>query len=105
MVAAVTEGPMPQVLIPFDRREAITLNAAKDIAGMSQSTIRNWCSNYDIGRRVGNGRWLVSRVALAMLLDGDGEALRAYLSGDRAGALVAPYFERAGLRTSKPEPL
>ncbi|WP_363351853.1 hypothetical protein [Methylocystis echinoides] len=39
----------------------------------------------------------VSRVALAMHLDGDEEALRLYLSGDRVSARVAGYFRRAGL--------
>jgi hypothetical protein len=87
----------PKVLVPFDRREAISLRKAKEIAGKSESTIRSWCANHDIGRRVGNGPWQVSRVALAMLLDGDGAALRAYLAGDRTGHLVAEYFARAGL--------
>ena len=39
----------------------------------------------------------VSRVALAMFLDGDGRALRAYHAGDRTRDIVAGYFERAGL--------
>src|SRR5215218_8766906 len=39
----------------------------------------------------------VSRVALAMPLDGDADALAAYLAGDRHGVLVAPYYERLGL--------
>ena len=47
---------------------------------------------YHIGRRVVGGPWQVSRVALAMLLDGNNAALGAYLSGDRDGPLVAPYF-------------
>lgn len=91
-----TERPL--VLIPFDRREAVSLREAADIAGKSDETIRRWCAVYHVGRMVG-GTWAVSRVALAMMLDGDGRALRAYLSGDRAGPLVSPYFERVGLRT------
>ena len=39
----------------------------------------------------------MSRVALAMLLDGDADALAAYLVGDQHGPLVAPYYERLGL--------
>lgn len=85
----------PRVLIPFDRREALTLAQAAEIAGRSIETIRRWASLEDIGRRVG-GQWAVSHVALLMFLDGDRSALRSYLSGDR-GLAVRPYFERAGL--------
>jgi hypothetical protein len=37
---------------------------------------------------------LVSRVALAMHLDGDLKVLRAYHAGDRLSDLVAHYFRR-----------
>jgi hypothetical protein len=40
---------------------------------------------------------MVSRVALAMFLDDDASALRAYLAGDRESGLVMSYFRRAGL--------
>jgi hypothetical protein len=87
----------PKVLVPYDRREAIDLRTAASMAGRSETTVRTWCGVHDIGRRVANGPWQVSRVALAMFLDGDGDALRAYLAGARDGPLVAPYFARAGL--------
>jgi hypothetical protein len=32
-----------------------------------------------------------------MFLDSDRDALRAYLSGDRASELVASYFDRCGV--------
>jgi hypothetical protein len=38
--------------------------------------------------------WSVSKVALAMFLDGDLKALRAYHAGDRTSDLVAPFFRR-----------
>jgi hypothetical protein len=63
-------------------------------------TIRNWCVQHHLGRRVGGGTWVVSKVALAMHLDGDLKALRTYHAGDRTSNLVAPYFERAGLRAA-----
>jgi hypothetical protein len=88
----------PQILIPYDLREAITLRQAAEIAGRSESTLRSWCQCHCVGRRVGGGPWLVSRVALAMCLDDDARALRAYLTGDRESDLVAPYFRRAGVR-------
>jgi hypothetical protein len=87
---------VPQVLIPFDRREAISLRQAAEIGGKSVETIRRWASIYDIGRRIG-GQWAVSHPALLMMLDGDRRALRAYLAGERNGAEVVTYFVRAGL--------
>jgi hypothetical protein len=54
----------PQVLIPFDIREAISVAQAAALAGRTPMTIRSWVSLHDLGRRVG-GRWLVSRIALA----------------------------------------
>jgi hypothetical protein len=87
----------PKVLIPYDKREAISLRVAAEIACKSESTVRGWCAQFDIGRRVANGPWQVSRPALLMLLDGDEEALRAYLAGERQKPNVAAYFARAGL--------
>jgi hypothetical protein len=87
----------PQVLIPYDKQEAITLRQAALIAGRSESTLRSWCQAHYIGRRVAGGPWMVSRVALAMFLDDDARALCAYLAGDRESRLVAHYFRRAGL--------
>src|SRR3954453_20617798 len=87
----------PQVLVPFDRREAMTLRDAAKLAGKSEGTVRSWCCQHDIGRRVAGGPWCVSRVALAMLLDGNAGCLKAYLAGYRHGSLVTPYYERLGL--------
>ena len=75
------------------------LEAAKK-AGKSESTARAWCLSHGIARRVVDGHWQVSRVALQMLLDGNKEALRAYHKGDRASPLVARYFDRFGLTIS-----
>ena len=60
----------PQVLVPFEKKEAIPLKEAAARAGRSESTIKNWCRDHHIGRRVGGG-WMVSQVALATFLDGD----------------------------------
>jgi len=59
--------------------------------------MRAWCEVDGLGRRIGGGTWSVSKVALAMFLDGDRKALQAYHSGDRTGKKVRAYFERAGL--------
>jgi hypothetical protein len=91
------EDPALNVLIPYDPREGCTLQQAAARAGKPPSTIKNWCQNRGIGRRVGGGVWVVSRVALEMFLDGDAAALLAYHQGERAGTLVRPYFERVGL--------
>ncbi len=87
----------PQALIPYDKRESMTLRQAALIAGRSESTLRSWCQNHHIGRRVAGGPWMVSRPALQMFLDDDGRALRAYLAGDRESELVVSYFRRAAL--------
>ena len=83
------------VLVPFDRAEACSLKQAAERAGKSESTMRNWCVNYGIGRRVAGGVWQISKPALEMLLDGDKAALSAYHGGDRLGSVVRSYFERA----------
>jgi hypothetical protein len=85
----------PKVLVPYDPQEAVTLRIAAEIAGRSESTVRNWCQNQFIGRRVARGPWQVSRPALLMWLDGDRQALKAYLSGDRTSENVLAYFRRA----------
>lgn len=85
------------ILVPFDAREAISLRLAAQRANKSESTMRSWCVEHGLGRRVGEGPWNVSRVALAMFLDGDIKALRAYHAGDRSTPLVTQYFERSGL--------
>jgi cytochrome P450 len=90
---------MPQVLIPFHRAECLSIAEAAEIAQRTRRTLRDWCNLHDLGRRVG-GQWAVSRVALAMYLDGDNEALAAYLAGDRQSAFVVAYFERCNVPLS-----
>lgn len=86
-----------RVLIPFDVREGIGLSAAAKRAGKSETTIRNWCNQHGLGRRVGGGVWVISKVALAMHLDGDEAALKIYLSGNRSSPQVKSYFDRCGV--------
>lgn len=93
-------------LVPYDKREAMTVSAAARVAGRSAGTILAWCKKYDIARKIVGGNWAVSRVALQMLLDQDLDALAAYGSGDRASLRVAAYFKRFGLGDlcREPEP-
>jgi hypothetical protein len=91
----------PQILLPWNPAEAITTDQAAAIACKSQRTIRLWAANHDIGRRVGGGDWLVSRVALMMVLEDDRAALSAYLRGDRESDAVIRYFERAQIEIVK----
>ena len=84
-------------LIPYDKREGIPLNVAAERAGKSPGTIRNWCIEHGIGRKVGGGQWIVSKVALAMFLDGATSALNAYKAGERSTPVVMNYFRRLGL--------
>ena len=90
-----------RILIPYDKREAIELRRAAEMAGRSKSTVRSWCLNHNIGRRVTGGPWQVSKPALLMLLDNDKAALRAYLAGDRDSETVLGYFNRAGVPVGK----
>jgi len=83
----------PQVPRPFHRSETLSIAEAADLAGKSVRTVRDWCACLDIGRRVG-GQWAVSRVALAMFLDGDRNALASYLRA--TSQTVLAYFERCG---------
>jgi Helix-turn-helix domain len=92
----MTKYARPQVLVPWDVREALSVVEAAAIIGCSLVTVRNWASMHGLGRRVG-GKWMLSRVALQMYLDGDRRALGAYLLGDRQSELVLPYFEKCGL--------
>lgn len=85
---------LPQVLIPFDRSEALTVGEAAHIAMRSVGTMRDWANRYDLGRRIG-GQWYVSHPALLMHLDGHATALAAYHRGDREGAEVRAYFARS----------
>jgi hypothetical protein len=95
------EQNIRRVLVPFDVREGIDLSGAAKRAGKSQTTIRNWCNQHGLGRRVGGGVWVVSKVALAMHLDGDDKALAAYLSGDRSSQPVRLYFDRCDVPLPK----
>ena len=90
-----------KVLTPYDPREGISLATAAKRAGKSETTIRNWCVQHGLGRRVGGGVWVVSQVALAMFLDGDVAALAGYHAGDLSSSRVRQYFERFGLPTLK----
>jgi hypothetical protein len=92
----------PQILKPFNRAEALSIAEAAAIAGMKVRTMRDWCLRHDIGRRI-EGQWAVSKCALAMFLDGDRAALKAYLEGDRTSRAVVGYFERQRVPLPRPE--
>ena len=86
-------------LVPFHAAEGLTLKQAVDVAGKSERTLRNWCVEHGIGRRVAGGTWVVSKVALAMLLDGDIDSLICYRDhGVRASyEPVAKFYKRLDL--------
>jgi len=79
------------ILQPFDPVEAVRITEAAVRAGKSERTIRNWCLDHKIGRRIA-GQWAVSAVALDMLLAGDAESLQDYLAGDRVSDRVVSYY-------------
>jgi hypothetical protein len=90
-------GDRRSVLVPYHREEAMSVNEAAEFAGRSPSTIRAWCEEYPIARKIVAGNWAISRVALHMLLNEDWPALAAYNKGERTSSPVAPYFARFGL--------
>ncbi len=94
------ELEVAKVLVPYNSAEAMTVGEAAALAHVTTVTMREWAARFDLGRRIG-GRWFISRVALAMYLDGDRIALDAYLGGHRAGEIVEPYFRRCGIVTKK----
>ena len=83
-------------LMPYDKREGVPLNIAAERAGKSPGTVRNWSIEHGIGRGVGGGQWIISKVALAMFLDGDEEALRLYKAGDRSECQSPRLFREDG---------
>ena len=85
------------MLSPYNKREGMPVEKAAELAGRSDGTIRNWCVQFEIGRRIAGGNWEVSRVALQMLLDGEMEALAEYHTGERTDPRVIAYFEQVGL--------
>jgi hypothetical protein len=97
--ASMSATAFPNVLVPFDAAEAISVKGAASHAGTSARTMRRWCDDHGIGRQItAKGCWRISRVALQMHLDGDREALAAYHNGDRGRfEPVARYFRKVGL--------
>jgi hypothetical protein len=92
-----SEGASLRTLIPFAVEECLTVGQAATLTGKSQRTIRNWCAQHGIGRRIG-GAWAVSKVALQMVLEDDLDVLSAYHDGARAQyEPVASYYRRLGL--------
>ena len=93
-----TAARAPAVLLPYDKREAVTLRRAAEIAGRCESTMRTWCDRYCLARRIADGPRSVSQVALAMLLNGDMKTLADYHNGARARSEpVGWYYRRLGL--------
>jgi hypothetical protein len=102
-VEPIRRAPMADkrsfTLVPFHAAEGLTMKEAADVAGKSQRTVRTWCMEHGIGRRVAGGAWVVSKIALQMLLDGDLDALASYRDwGVRASfEPVRKYYERMDL--------
>lgn len=84
------------VLMPFDSREALSTTEAARIAHRTGETMRVWCEKFGIGRKIA-GQWMVSRVALQMVLDDNMSALAAYHSGDHLSPSVLQYLVQANL--------
>jgi hypothetical protein len=87
-------GDRTSVLVPYNPLEALTVKKAAELAGKSPSTLRTWCEKHRISRKIAEGNWQVSWIALQMLLESNEEALTAYNTGDRTSPRVADYLKR-----------
>jgi hypothetical protein len=85
------------VLVPFDPREAMTVDAAAKIAGRNARTIRNWCIESGIGRRMAGGPWAISRPLFFMFIEDKRRELTDYFDGRPLTQVHVEYFERFGL--------
>ena len=95
---ATQSDKSPQTLRPFWPEEAYTIRQAAARAGKSVGTIRIWSDAYFLGRPIRpNGARGISKVALEAFLDGNVQALAAYLEGDRSSPEVVGYYDRLGL--------
>src|SRR5258708_28898221 len=63
----------------------------------SPSTMRGWCEEHGLGRRVGGGTWMASKVALAMFLVDGLMGFRPYHAGKLAGPPGISFFLRERL--------
>lgn len=88
---------MKAVLVPYHGLEAMSIQEAHHVTGLSECQLRRWCAKYGLGRRVGARAWKVSRVALAMYLADDEAALAAYHAGLRKDEIVARYYRSQGI--------
>ena len=87
---------VPALTMPVG--EIISVSEAMKIAGVSDETIRRWCSKYGIGRKYrahtwSDNVWQVSRPGLLIVMAKDWDALEALLSGERSAALLVPYLD------------
>ncbi|CAL74412.1 hypothetical protein BRADO0469 [Bradyrhizobium sp. ORS 278] len=88
-----------KILEPFNGLEAISVPEASRATGVPETTLRRWTREHGLGRRVGGHvrPWTLSRIALAMHLAGDRDALAAYHLGIRQEESVARYYRNEGL--------
>ena len=86
------EGEKCSKVLLYNPAEMISIREAAARAGRSERTVRNWCLEHQIGRRIGK-QWAVSAPALDMFLANDDAGLQAYLAGDRTSERVASYFK------------
>ena len=85
-----------QVLRPYTRAESRSTEEAAAFCGRTRRTMRNWCVQHNLGRRIG-GVWAMSIVALDLFLSGEHEAHRLYLRGDRQSPAIAAAYARHGV--------
>lgn len=89
--------PSRHVLVPFDPREVTTVSACARMVDYDPATVRRLVGQYELGRRLGAGPYMVSKVAWALFVNGDWDGLHAYHVGDRQYQSVRREFVRIGM--------
>ncbi len=92
-----------KILFPYIPEEAMLLGEAVQRTGWSDATLRDRAVRFGLARKIG-GRWIFSRVALELFLNGQTEGLAAYHEGNRTNPEVIEAFARLGLPIEPPPP-
>ncbi|TIL29362.1 hypothetical protein [Mesorhizobium sp.] len=90
--AACTQAANPQKVQKLFSRETISVSIAAKRARKTPETVINWCKKYGIGKQLSHrSPWRVDPLGLAIVINGDPDALEAYQRGDLEHPAVGPF--------------
>ena len=88
-------------LVPFRLDLVMSLADASERSGRAINTVRTWCAQHHLGRKVG-GTWHIDAIAFELYVDGRFDALERYLNGDRAHPEIVDAFTSLGVPLTPP---